>query len=55
VKKHNEVVEGCVSVCNRLQAEGVRAKDLPKKPKLPAEEQEDNEERSLSSSSEYEG
>jgi hypothetical protein len=61
MKKHNEVVEGWVGECNMLQAEGVRAKDLPKKPKCPlkpkllAEEQEDNEERSLLSSSEDEG
>lgn len=61
MKKHNEVVERWVGECNRLWAEGVRAKDLPKKPKhplkpkLPAEEQEDNEERSLSSLSEDEG
>jgi hypothetical protein len=55
VKKHNEAVEGWVGECNRLRAEGLRAKDLPKKPKLPAEEQEDNEERSSSSSSEDEG
>jgi hypothetical protein len=53
MKKHNEEVEGWVGECNRLQAEGVRAKDLPKKPKHPlkpkllADEQEDNEERSL--------
>ena len=61
MKKHNEAVEGWVGECNRLWAEGVRAKDLPKKPKhplkpkLPAEEQEDNEERSSLSSSEDEG
>ena len=61
MKKHNEAVEEWVGECNRLQAEGVRAKDLPKKPKhplkpkLPAEEQEDNKERSLLSSSEDEG
>ena len=61
MKKHNEAVEGWVGECNRLRAEGVRAKDLPKKPKCPlkpkllAEEQEDNEERSSLSSSEDEG
>ena len=61
MKKHNEVVERWVSECNRLWAEGVRAKDLPKKPKHPlkpkglVEGQEDNKERSLSSLSEDEG
>ena len=55
MKKHNEVVERWVSECNRLWAEGVRAKDLPKKPKHSLKPNFCNEERLLLLSSEDEG
>ena len=50
VRKHTEAVLGWNSECEKLWADGVRAKDLPKKPKrapkpkLPIEEPQDNEE-----------
>ena len=58
VRKHNEALEEWMAECNKLRAEGLRAKDLPKKPKcpwkpkLPVEEHRDEDEGSLSSSSE---
>ena len=55
MKKHNEVVEGWVGECNRLWAECVRAKDLPKKPKCSLKLNFCNEERLLLLSSEDEG
>ena len=58
VKTHEQAVQEWNVECSRLQAEGLRAKDLPKKPrrplkpKLPVEEQGDDDQRSLSSSDE---
>ena len=58
VRKHNEALEEWMAECNKLQAEGLRAKDLPKKPKcprkpkLPVEEHRDEDEGLLLSSSE---
>jgi crotonobetainyl-CoA:carnitine CoA-transferase CaiB-like acyl-CoA transferase len=57
VQKHDEAVVEWKAECQRLRAEGVRAKDLPKKPKrhlkpkLPVEEPIDSEDEASSSSS----
>lgn len=51
VRKHIEAVLEWNTECEKLRAEGVRAKDLPKKPKqapkpkLPVEEPQDNEDK----------
>jgi hypothetical protein len=56
VKKHNEAVVAWAAECQRLREEGVRAKDLPKKPKrppkpkLPVEGPADDEDSATSSS-----
>jgi hypothetical protein len=57
VRKHNDTLEEWTAECNKLQKEGLQAKDLPRmprcppKPKLPVEEHRDKDERlSLSSS-----
>ena len=58
VKTHEQAVQEWNVECSRLQAEGLHAKDLPKKPrhplkpKLPVEEQGDDDQRSLSLSDE---
>jgi hypothetical protein len=56
VKTHNEAVQAWVLESNRLRAEGVRPKDLPKKPKRPLKPKNPaegpiDEEAGLSSSS----
>ena len=57
VQKHDQAILEWNADCQRLRAEGARARDLPKKPKrapkpkLPAERQEDDEDDRSSSSS----
>ena len=61
VRKHTEAVLEWNSECEKLRADGVRAKDLPKKPKrapkpkLPIEELQDDEEEARMSSSGSDG
>ena len=61
VRKHTEAVLEWNSECEKLRADGVRAKNLPKKPKrapkpkLPIEEPQDDEEEAQMSSSGSDG
>ena len=58
VRKHEQAVQEWNVECDKLRAEGMRVRELPKKPKrplkpkLPVEEQRDDDDRSLSSSDE---